>query len=355
MAHVPLPVLCAPTGTQDNVRTRYCPMKRQAPTVYDVAREAGVSIATVSKYLNGTQRFSPPVEATINKVVAQLGYRSNELARSMVTGETRTIGVAILDIDNPHFTAVVKGANRVAIEHGYTLLLVDTEENQSRELQLLDALSRRVDGLIVSSRMTEPDIRKVVDYGKPVVLFGKPDSIRVTSIVSEGRRGGFMLADHLVKQGHTSIAYLGFPESRWNLDRMDGVKECLDMHDLKLRCYDARAPYASEGERLCSSLMHGKERPDALICYNDLLAMGFMKEAQSLGFRIPDDISVAGFDNIPYAEYVSPPLTSVHLQSEGMGELAMKKMLNLLAGKADDECRVLDPHLVKRASTRTRR
>jgi LacI family transcriptional regulator len=330
-------------------------MKRQAPTLYDVAREAGVSIATVSKYLNGAQRFSPPVEAVINEVVARLGYRSNELARSMVTGETKTIGVAILDIDNPHFTAVVKGANRIAIENGYTLLLVDTEENQSRELQLLDALSRRVDGLIISSRMPEPEIRKVVDYGKPVVLFGKLDSIRITSIVSEGRRGGFMLADHLVRQGHKNIAYLGFPESRWNLDRMEGVKECLDMHGLKLQGFDVRAPYAAEGERLCSSVMHRKERPDALICYNDLLAMGFMKEAQALGFRIPDDISVAGFDNIPYGEYISPSLTSVHLQSEGMGELAMKKMLDLLAGKTDDGCHVLDPHLVKRGSTRTRR
>jgi len=333
------------------------PMKKNAPTLHDVAKAAGVSIATVSKFLNGAQRFSPTVEATINSVVAELGYRSNELARSMVTGETKTIGVAILDINNPHFTAVVKGANRVAIEAGYTLLFVDTEENQARELQLLDTLSRRVDGLIISSRMPESDIKTVINYGKPVVLFGKLDATKVTSVASGGQRGGYMLAQHLVTQGFKNIAYLGFSKSRWDSDRVAGISECLERHGLPLRRYEAQAPFASEGERLCSLIMLDKDHPDALICYNDLLAIGFMKEAQSLGFKIPQDIAVGGFDNVPYAEYVSPSLTSVNLQSEGMGELAMRKMLDLLAGRPTQEHTVLDPQLVLRGSTggRTRR
>lgn len=326
-------------------------MKRQAPTLYDVAREAGVSIATVSKFLNGAQRFSLPVETTINKVVAQLGYRSNEAARSMVTGKTKTIGVAILDINNPHFTAVVKGANRIAIEKGYTLLLVDTEENQRRELQLLNALSGRVDGLIISSRMPESDLAKVIAYRKPIVLLGRHDSLQISSVVSEGLRGGLLLAEHLVQEGHKDIAYLGFPKSQWNTDRVNGIKECLHIHDLNLRCYEAKAPFSSEGERMCISIMNGSSQPDAVICYNDLLAIGFMKKAQSLGFAIPDDISVAGFDNIPYAEYVSPSLTSVHLHSEEMGELAMKKMLDLLTGRTSNDYQPIEPYVVKRTST----
>jgi LacI family transcriptional regulator len=126
------------------------------------------------------------------------------------------------------------------------------------------------------------------------------------------------------------------------------------MHELSLRCYSAATPFASEGERLCSMIMLSKEHPDALICYNDLLAIGFMKEAQSLGFKIPGDISVAGFDDIPYAQYVSPPLTSVNLQSEGMGELAMRKMLDLLAGRPAENYTVLDAHLMLRGSTGNR-
>lgn len=328
--------------------------KKNAPTLHDVAEAAGVSTATVSKYLNGAQGFSPKVEAAIKAAVAELGYRSNEFARAMITGASKAVGVAVLDINNPHFTAVVKGANRVAIERGYTLLLVDTEENQHRELQLLDTLSRRVDGLIVSSRMAEKDIETVVGFGKPVVFFGHLETLNLPSVGSDGYRGGYMLAQHLVTQGHKNVAYLGFSKARWDKDRMLGARECLESHGLTLQCFDTLAPFATEGERLCSLLMLAKQPPDAVICYNDLIAMGFMKEAQGLGFDVPRDVSVAGFDNVPYAEYVSPPLTSVNLQSQGLGELAMKKMLNLLSGKPADGYTVLEPQLVLRRSTMKR-
>src|SRR5262245_38132881 len=115
------------------------------PTIRDVAAEAGVSIATVSKYMNATQRFTAAVERKIQSAIEQLDYRSNPLARSMITGKTGAVGLAILDISNPHFTSLVKGAHRVAVEEGYNLLLVDTEESLAREKELLGALSRRVD------------------------------------------------------------------------------------------------------------------------------------------------------------------------------------------------------------------
>src|SRR5262245_38112423 len=134
----------------------YCMKKK--PTIRDVAAKAGVSIATVSKFINQTQRFTAPVERKIQAAIDELQYHSNPLARSMITGKTGAVGVAILDISNPHFTNIVKGANRVALEHGYNLLFVDTEESQAREDELLDALSRRVDGLIVSTRMPEDQL-----------------------------------------------------------------------------------------------------------------------------------------------------------------------------------------------------
>jgi DNA-binding LacI/PurR family transcriptional regulator len=120
---------------------------------------AGVSVATVSTYMNGTQRFTPAVEARLKEEVEQLGYRSNPLARSMITGRTRTIGLAILDIRNPHFTNIVKGANRVALQHDYTLLLVDTEESQEREKTPIESLAQRVDGVIISSRMPDDSVQ----------------------------------------------------------------------------------------------------------------------------------------------------------------------------------------------------
>src|SRR5688572_77109 len=115
-------------------------MKTKKPTIRDVAAHAGVSIATVSKYVNQAQRFTPAVERRIRAAIDELGYHSDPAARSMITGKTGSVGVVILDIGNPHFTNIVKGANRVALEHGYNLLFVDTEENQAREGELLETL-----------------------------------------------------------------------------------------------------------------------------------------------------------------------------------------------------------------------
>ncbi|WP_322013421.1 LacI family DNA-binding transcriptional regulator [Paraburkholderia sp. J12] len=327
-------------------------MKKGA-TIRDVAAAAGVSVATVSKYMNGAQRFSAPVEARLKEAIEQLGYRSNPLARSMITGQTGTIGLAILDIRNPHFTSIVKGANRVALQHDYTVLLVDTEESQEREKPLLESLAQRVDGLIVSSRMPDDSVQWLLDLGKPIVLFGRSTRFPIASVGTDSSRAGYMLASHLVQLGHRRVAYLGFARSRWNEERIRGIRSCLDAHGLPLEIRDAQGPSAAAGEHACSSLMLGPNRPDAVICYNDLMALGFIKEARELGFQLPQDVSVAGFDNVPYGEYASPALTSVDFQSEQMGELAMTRLIDELRGKplVDDLYAQLEPRLVVREST----
>jgi DNA-binding LacI/PurR family transcriptional regulator len=326
-------------------------MKKTSPTIRDVAAAAGVSVATVSKYTNGSQRFSAPVEAKLKSAIESLGYRSNPLARSMITGETRTIGLAILDIRNPHFTNIVKGANRIALQNDYTLLLVDTEESQARERPLIEALAQRVDGMIVSSRMPDDSVQWMLELHKPVVLFGRNPNFPIPSVGTDSYLAAYMLARHLVNQGHRQFAYLGFGQSRWNDERIRGVQACLDEQGLTATVYDAAAPSPQAGERACSAIMLGPQRPDAVICYNDLIALGFIKEARALGFALPQDVSIAGFDNVPYGEYASPALTTVDLQSERMGELAMLKLIDALAGKSDSEYSLLEPRLVVREST----
>ncbi|HZV66439.1 MAG TPA: LacI family DNA-binding transcriptional regulator [Telluria sp.] len=329
-------------------------MKKNIPTIRDVAAAAGVSTATVSKFVNGAQRFSPPVEATIKAVIAELGYRSNPLAQSMITGRTNTIGLSVLDVGNPHFTSIVKGANRVALAHGYTVLLVDTEETPSRERPLLEALSRRVDGMIVFSRMQEREMKWMAELGKPLVFFGTLAELDIPCVASDDHRGAYMVTRHLVTQGHKNIAYLGFSKSRRDEERLGGIRECLAEHKLPLAMFDGSSPSAPEGERICSSIMLGSTHPDALICYNDLMALGFMKEAQTLGFRLPADISVTGFDNIQFGNYTSPPLTTVDLQSERMGATAMEKLLDIIDGKPIASYTKIEPQLILRASTVSR-
>ncbi|MEX3896852.1 LacI family DNA-binding transcriptional regulator [Paraburkholderia sp. BR10954] len=326
-------------------------MKKNFPTIRDVAAAAGVSVATVSKYMNGAQRFSAPVEARLKAAIEELGYRSNPLARSMITGRSRTIGLTILDISNPHFTNVVKGANRVALRHDYTLLLVDTDENQTRERPLIEALAQRVDGLIVSSRIPDDEAQWLLDLDKPLVLLRRSDALPLPSVGIDNRLATYMLARHLLNLGHRHIAYLGFGQARINDERIRGARECLEEAGLTLDVYDAHAPTAHAGEDACSRVMLGPRRPQAVICYNDLIALGFMKEAASLGIRVPHELSVTGVDNVPYGEYAAPALTTVDIQSEKMGELAMQKLIDALAGHAAAGHSTFEPRLIVREST----
>ncbi len=330
-------------------------MKRRL-TIRDIASAAGVSISTVSKFVNGTQRFSADVERKVRAAIDRHGYQSNPLARGMITGKTGAVGVAILDIRNPHFTSLMKGANRVALEQGHSVLFVDSEESPSREYELLRTLSQRVDGMLIASRITDAQIDRIQAFGKPIVFLGRVAPAGIPSLGGDGRLGGSMLGELLVKQGHRRIAYLGFAPSRPDRNRMRGLAEYLRKYRLDLVRFEARDPVSAEGERVCSAIMLSKDRPDALVCYNDLLALGFIHEARVLGFEVPRDISVAGFDNIAYGRFTSPALTTVDLQSERMGEEGMRMLLLAIAGdaSASDGHLVLAPRLVVRESTAER-
>jgi LacI family transcriptional regulator len=326
-------------------------MKKTSATIRDVAALAGVSVATVSKYINGTKRFTEPVEARLKAAIEQLGYQSNPLARSMVTKETRTIGLTILDISNPHFTNVVKGANRVALRHDYTLLLVDVDESQARERPLTEALARRVDGLILSSRLPEKESHWLLDLDKPLVLLRHSETLPIPSVGIDNRLATFMLTRHLLDLGHRSFAYLGFGQASINDERIAGVRECLAQAGLELDVHDVHAPTNRAGEHACSRVMLGPKRPQAVICYNDLIALGFIKAATALGIHVPRDVAVTGIDNVPYGEVSAPTLTSVDTQSETMGEIAMQMLIDSLAGKEDIEPVIIEPCLIVREST----
>ncbi|MCE3262158.1 MAG: LacI family DNA-binding transcriptional regulator [Pseudoduganella sp.] len=329
-------------------------MKKRVATIRDVAAAAGVSTATVSKFVNSTQRFSSAVEARISSVIEELGYRSNPMAQSMITGRTKAIGLSVLDITNPHFTSVVKGANRVAQAHGYTVLLVDTEETPGRERQLLEALSRRVDGMIVYSRTPEEEMDWLPALNRPAVYFGRPEYLKLPAVSSDDQLGAFMVTRHLATQGHRRVAYLGFPNSRRDGERLAGVREALAALGLAPAVFAGEAPTALAGEKACSAILLGRQPPDALVCFNDLMALGFLKAARELGFRVPDDISVVGFDNIQFGSFATPALTSVDLQSERMGAAAMQKLLASIDGQEVEALTVIDAQLVLRDSTTTR-
>ncbi len=327
--------------------------KKSAPTIKDVAAAANVSIATVSKYINRTQRFSADVEARLAEAIRDLGYHSNPMARSMITGRSKTLGLSIPDMHNQYFAGLVQGANRVAMKHGYSLLLVDSEENASRERQLLEDLCMRVDGLMIHSKLREDEMEWVHELTKPLVFFDRREGWGKRQIDSYNRQAAYMVASYLVKAGHRRIAYIGFDKSRADEERYAGANACLEEHGLVLARLNTDASSPQEGARICSKLMLGADKVDAVICFNDMIAVGFLKEAAELGFSVPEDCSVVGFDNIPFCEYVTPTLTSVDMGGESIGAIVTQHLIDILGGR-ESQAEFPEPRLVLRKSTRGR-
>ncbi|HEX5125993.1 MAG TPA: LacI family DNA-binding transcriptional regulator [Rhodocyclaceae bacterium] len=327
--------------------------KRRA-TIRDVASAADVSIATVSKFMNKLQRYSPEVEARIRHCAETLGYRRGLAIHSMATGRTRTVGMAIQDVRNPHFASLFRGASRIAATHEYSLLVVDLQENQSSALAMLEALSRRVDGLIVSSRVPDESVDWLIALNKPVVFCGRIQRQGIISVHTDSYRAAYMLGQHLIESGRRRISYLGFPAAGWNAERIRGLSDALAKKGLTPTLHETSSPSLEGGRNAATSILLEGQRPDAVVGGNDLIAIGLMHEAQSLGLRIPEDIAVAGFGDTPVASYMWPPLTTVDLRSEQQGEAAMHRLMSAILKEDTSNEVELEPHLVARASTRGR-
>jgi LacI family transcriptional regulator len=322
--------------------------RRKAATIRDVAHAAGVSIATVSKFMNGGQRFTREVEERMGAAVQALGYVSNPMARGMITGQTGNVGLVILDILNPHFTTIVKGASRVAQQEGLNLLFTDAAEGSMPELQMLQALSRRVDGLIVSARLSEASIDTVY-YG------GRSMHPECFSVGIDSAQAGLMLGRHLRDLGHRRIAYVGFHGARWSDQRWEGLQEVFAGTGAELQLFDVRVPDTDEGERIASAVLLQREQPDAVVAYNDLLALGLLDQAQQLGLSVPGDVSICGFDNIPYSRYTAPPLTTVDMEGEATGATAMRHLISRIRGETTGGGHeALMPRVLPRGSTQRR-
>lgn len=332
------------------------PRRRKAATIRDVASAAGVSTATVSKFINGGQRFTREVEDRLTQVIRELGYSSNPMARGMITGQTGNVGIVVLDIANPHFTSLVKGAAREADRAGMNLLFADVAEGRLPELAMLQAFSRRVDGLVVSARLSAASREWLQHCGVPTVYYGGSETHAGSlSVGVDSHLAALMLGRHLRELGHRRLCYVGFSGARWSSDRWQGLQDAFADSGAELRIADVEAPVAEEGERIASLVLLGAQPPDAVVAYNDLLALGLLSQAQTLGLRVPEDVSIAGFDNILYGRYVHPTLTTVDMASEPTGAVAMARLIERIRADADAAFAVghetLPPRVMARAST----
>ena len=330
-------------------------------TIIDVAKAAGVHPSTVSRVLNGSGELNllPATRQRVIAAAARLGYRPSALARSLRLQRTFTLGMLVPHIDNPLFPSIIKGVEQTARSRGYNLILCNTEDSSEREGEYLRVLrERQVDGIVIaSSFMSDATIAELRHDGFPFVLVnrgtrGGDDLV----VVVDNNMGTAEAIGHLVDLGHSRIGIVAGPQTTMTgQQRLAAAKAALRERGVRLESSQvsvAESFSEEAGYRAARRLIHGGAPPTAIFCANDLVALGTLRAAREAGLDCPDQISLVGFNDIPFAELFAPPLTTVHVPQRELGELAAGLILAQIEQQPIPARRiVLDVHLVIRGST----
>jgi DNA-binding LacI/PurR family transcriptional regulator len=325
-------------------------------TITDIARLAGVAPSTVSRALQDHPRISMERREAIKALAAELGYRPSEVARSLVTGRTHTLGVVVTDVTDPFVAEVMRGAEAASREAGYTLLFAMSNRAPAQELEAIRVLLRReVDGLIVVSgragtQYTSLRVHEGHDW--PLVLVNhKQDGSGIFSVCMDNRHGIRTAVSHVTGLGHRRLAYISGPErGRSSSERLAAFREAVESLPIEAAHIVEGEGTLEDGARALENLLALSLRPTAVLCYNDLTALGFLGAAARTGIHVSADFSVVGFDDIPLSAHSSPPLTTIRQPTTEIGRSAVALALAALAGEAPPD-RVLQGELILRAST----
>ncbi|WP_437091954.1 LacI family DNA-binding transcriptional regulator [Streptomyces sp. enrichment culture] len=311
-------------------------------TMADVARSAGVSVATVSHVLNGTRPVLPHTRRAVLDAVEELGYTPNTLARSLVTSRTRSIGLAVSAISNPYFTEILQGVEAEALEHGYSLLIADPHDDPEHERKVVRLLhERRVEGLIVAPSARPRELLAYLGRHRVPAVFldrvvdGSGDGgARFDQVCAENTEPTARLVTHLAELGHRRIALIaGLPGLSTTTERITGYRHGLAAAGLP---YDERllvhGDSASAGaERATAALLSSGARPTALVTANDAMTIGALRALRAHGLSVPEDIALCCFDDFAWADLFSPRLTAIAQPSRDIGARAVQVLLDRLA------------------------
>ena len=326
-------------------------------TMADVAREAGVSLMTVSRVINNKGEVSPTTRQRVLEVIERLGYRPSSIARGLVTQRTGTLGLVVPDVANPFFADVARGAEHVAYAEGYNVFLCNTDEDPGREVAVLQSLEEKcVDGVVLcSSRLDDDELGALLDRHPAVVLVNRRwEGGSVGTVLIDDEAGGRMATQHLLRSGHRAVGFLaGPPTSHSGRQRARGYRAALAAADLPYNpawvCHCS--PMVEGGQETARELLTAHPELTALFCYNDLVAVGALQACADLGRRVPDDLAIVGYDDIPLAALVTPPLTTCRVPRYELGAQAMRLLLDRIGGCPDERNQVmLQPELILRAS-----
>lgn len=332
-------------------------------TIYDVAREAGVSIAAVSQVINGKGKISEERRNKIFAIMEELNYRPSLIASALTGKKTFTLGLLVPDISNPFFAEIAHAVEDQAHLLGYSVVMCSTHNDDERIERYLTLLQQKsMDGLIIGTGMDNVELLSpLVSKEIPIVSIARETlSPYVIPVLVGDFAGGQLAAHHLLGQGHTRIAIIAedlkVSSSR---ERIRGVREAMEEAGLELPEDHVLAggnDLLQVGKRRAMKLLQQADRPTALFCCNDLLAIGALQAAKELGIRVPEELSIVGFDNTILASVTDPPLTTIAQPIEEMGKLAVDLLISELGKKPEDRTHsrtVIEPELVVRKSTGT--
>lgn len=336
--------------------------KKRGVSTKDVAALAGVSIGTVSNALNSPHKVAPATRQRVLVAIEQLGWEPNENARQLRAGRSSTVGMVVMDIANPYFTDVFRGAEEYLLENGYAVNIGNSDQDQDREVMLLDHFRRsQVGGVLLAPMGT--DLREAETLRKkgiPVVLVDRATGTEFSGVGVDDFAGGKMAAAHLVELGHRRIGFIGGPESLSQVhNRLRAARAVLANHpDIQLLVFPTAALDVEAGRRAADEVLAlpAHLRPTACICANDLIAIGFLQGMVAAGVSVPAEMAIVGYDDIVFAAAAAVPLSSIRQPKFEMGREAARILLEAIRQVeegADPEVQtsLFTPALVARTST----
>lgn len=335
-------------------------VNKARPTVRDVAREAGVSIATVSRTLSRPEDVNEKTREKVKRVVEKIGYRANRAAVEFRRGRSHTLLVLVSDITNAFYAEFFKGIEKEARRNGYVLLIGDTSEDAENERVYSDMLLlNQAGGLILNTygfpEDLLPDKADEPYNGPPLVSCSGHKEIELPSVRIDDALGGRLAGEHLVSLGHQHMVQICGPLQVHGFERRYfGFRQALKAAGIKLNSdQDIVGNLSTQyGNRVAADIARMEPLPTALFVHNDETAIGLMHGLKNLGIRVPKDISVVGYDDMPYASVFNPELTSLHLPRQRWGREACKMLIAMLNGDDNVDTRVMiTPELMVRKST----
>nr|WP_086938748.1 HTH-type transcriptional repressor PurR [Thaumasiovibrio occultus] len=329
-------------------------------TIKDVARMAGVSTTTVSHVINKTRFVAEATTKKVWEAIDDLNYAPSAVARSLKCNSTRTIGMLVTKSTNPFFAEVVHGVEEHCYKSGYTLILCNTEGDLTKQRDYLRMLAeKRVDGLLVMCSDLDDQLQALLERQKElpmVIMDWGTESLQTDKIRDNAEKGAYMATRHFIENGHQKIGCVtGQKHKTTCIERMKGFGQAMAEANLSVNDnWIIEGDFEGEtGVNAAKQFISMNERPTAIFCFNDIMAMALISTFEQSGIRVPDDVSIIGYDNIDLSPYFTPPLTTIHQPKHRLGKKAVELLLARIKDKeAQQQLFIMEPELVCRKSVK---